>query len=338
MKIGFGIIITMVLVLFASCVPLKQFQEIQEREKENAAELNRLESRFQDSEVDNNELKAEVKRLKDLIAVLEKDTMRLAKQNWSLKNSNKELMGQYNEFLENSSSKNASQESAELLRHVQMLHEQLQKREDAFQKAERELTVKQQRLETAMAELKAMEGELESRNTRLYELEKVLSQKDSLMNALKNTVANALTDFGSDELAVHLKNGKVYVSMEEKLLFGSGSYQVSQIGVGALQKIAGVLAQKSDVNVLVEGHTDDVPYKSAVLLDNWDLSVKRATSVTRILLQNTKINSARITASGRGEFVPIDSRKTSEARRKNRRTEIILSPNLDQVFDLLETN
>ncbi|GAF02799.1 OmpA family protein [Saccharicrinis fermentans] len=337
MKIHF-ILVTLVLLGLFSCVPLKQFQELQQSEKDCMAAQRRLEAEVQDLEVDNDELKADIERMKKALAMLEKDTLRLAKQNWSLKNRNKELLSKYNSFLENSSLKNRSGESAELLAHLQSLHEQLQKREDALLLAERELADKQHSLEVASSELDVMQDELARRNRRLTELERALSEKDSMMNALRNTVANALTDFGSDELEVHIKNGKVYVSMEEKLLFGSGSYQVSAIGVGALKKIAGVLEQKPDINVLVEGHTDDVPYKSGVLLDNWDLSVKRATSVTRILLQNAHIEPSRITAAGRSEFVPIDEAKTPEARRKNRRTEIILSPNLNQVFDILETN
>ena len=338
MKMKRAILLGVTIAAFTSCIPLKQYHELQDRDRENNAELKRLEQAYQSMEVDNNELNAEVKRLKEAVDALGKDTVRLAKQNWSLQNRNKELMAQYNDLMANSSALNATPESAKLLQNLQQLHQQLQDREDALVRAERELAAKKQVLETASANLRAVETELEGRNKRLFELERALNEKDSLMNALRTTVANALTDFGSDELAVHIKNGKVYVSMEEKLLFSSGSYQVSNIGVGALKKIAAVLEQKSDINVLVEGHTDDVPYKSAVLLDNWDLSVKRATSVTRIILQNSSVNASRVTAAGRSEFVPLDASRTTDARRKNRRTEIILSPNLDQVFDLLQTN
>lgn len=334
----YAILLAVTIAVFTSCIPLKQYQELQDRERDNNAELKRMEQGYRSMEVDNNELHAEVKRLKQAVDALEKDTVRLAKESWSLKSRNKELMAQYNDLLQNSSALNHSPESAKLLQNLQQLHQQLQDREDALVKAERELAVKKQGLETASANLRALEAELEGRNKRLFELEKALNEKDSLMNALRTTVANALTDFGSDELAVHIKNGKVYVSMEEKLLFSSGSYQVSNLGVGALKKIAGVLEQKPDINVLVEGHTDDVPYKSTVLLDNWDLSVKRATSVTRIILQNSSIDASRVTAAGRSEFVPLDASKTQDARRKNRRTEIILSPNLDQVFDLLQAD
>lgn len=338
MKINYAILLSVMLAFFSSCVPLKHYQDMKEKESENTAALKRMEQSYQGLEVDNNELKAEVKHLKQQVVALSNDTLRLSKENWSLKNRNKEILAQYNDLLQNSAALDASPESGKLLQNLQSLHQQLQEREDALLKAVRELATKRQGLEQASANLRAVEAELEGRNKRLYELERALSEKDSLMNSLRTMVANALTDFGSDELAVHIKNGKVYVSMEEKLLFSSGSYQVSEMGVGALKKIAGVLEQKQDIQVLVEGHTDDVPYKSTVLLDNWDLSVKRATSVTRILLQNSSINASRVTAAGRGEFVPLDASKTTDARRRNRRTEIILSPNLDQVFDLLQAN
>ncbi len=321
-----------------SCVPLKQFQDLQEQQKMSKEEMQLLRSENQNSEVINNELQSDIDRLRGLVEQLEKDTMRLAKENWSLRKRNKQLSAQYSEYLNSFTGGNVGKDSKELLAHLQSLHEQLQAREDDLIQSEKELAIKQKNLSDAQNSLDVLQSELDNRNRRLNELEKALSEKDSLMNALRKSVADALTGFNDDELAVHIKNGKVYVSMEEKLLFGSGSYQVSDAGVQALKKISGVLAQKKDINILVEGHTDDVPYKSGVLLDNWDLSVKRATSVIRILLQNNRIEASRISAAGRGEFVPLDNSKTADARRKNRRTEIILSPKLDQIFNILETN
>ena len=331
------IFIGLMLGLF-SCVPLKQFQELEDRYDSNKEELHSLQSENEELEVKNNELSSEVDRLKKKVAQLEKDTLRLAKKAWSLQSRNKELSDQYKNYLDDMLKNNQDKSSSELLKHLQTLHEELQRREDDLIAAERELNREKASLENAKSNLQAMEQELEQRNKRLYELEGALAEKDSLMNALKQTVADALTGFSDDELAVHIKNGKVYVSMEEKLLFSSGSYQVSTAGVSALGKIASVLEEKKDINVLVEGHTDNVPYKSSILLDNWDLSVKRATSVTRILLNNGKITPSRITAAGRSEYVPLQTGNTPEARRKNRRTEIILSPNLDQIFNILETN
>jgi chemotaxis protein MotB len=338
MKIQYVVLIPLLFYGIISCVPLKQFEDLKEKQSADRKELRMLQQQNEEYEVDNSELSAKVEKLKNQVEQLKADTVQLAKQNWELKNRNKELTEQYNSFLNSMPADNEGKASSDLLSHLQSLHEQLQKREDALLLSERELALKKQKLEELSSNLGLLEKELATRNKRLYELERILSEKDSLMNALKTMVADALTGFGSDELAVHIKNGKVYVSMEEKLLFGSGSYQVSVAGIQALTKIAKVLEQKSDINVLVEGHTDDVPYRSSVLLDNWDLSVKRATSVTRILLNNANIDESRVIAAGRGEFIPLDTAKTPEARRKNRRTEIILSPKLDQIFNILEAN
>jgi chemotaxis protein MotB len=152
-------------------------------------------------------------------------------------------------------------------------------------------------------------------------------------------VTNALLGFEKDGLSINIRNGKVYVSLDEKLLFQSGKYEVNQSGANALKKLAKVLEQNADINVLIEGHTDDVPYKpDGALLDNWDLSVKRATAVVRILLQGSTINAKRLTVAGRSEYLPIDKSKTAQARQKNRRTEIILTPKLDELFKILESN
>jgi chemotaxis protein MotB len=125
--------------------------------------------------------------------------------------------------------------------------------------------------------------------------------------------------------------------MEDKLLFRSGSYNIEQAGAQAIKDLASLLAQNSEINVVIEGHTDDVSYHgTGDLKDNWDLSVKRATSVVRELLKNSAIDAQRITAAGRGEFVPLDPAKTTQARQKNRRIEIILTPKLDELFEILE--
>ncbi len=322
------------IALFSSCVPLKQFQDLQSKNDENEVELTRLRNQNEDYEVENDELKAEVKRLKEKINSLEQDTLRLAKSNWKLRNANSRLSKEYADLVAKYQGYSGD-DSSDLLAHLQSLHEELQKREDELLRAENDLNIKKGDLEAATAKLSEAQKELEQRNQRLIELERTLHQKDSAINALKSAVARALTDFGDDELSVYTKNGKVYVSMEEKLLFQSGSYQVSEQGKSAIMKIAKVLEQKTDINVLIEGHTDNVPYKSQVLLDNWDLSVKRATSVVRIMTNNSSLEPQRITAAGRSQFVPLDTANTPDARRKNRRTEIILAPNLDQIFDIL---
>jgi chemotaxis protein MotB len=140
-------------------------------------------------------------------------------------------------------------------------------------------------------------------------------------------------------LTVEQKNGKVYVSLDEKLLFKSGKWEVDPNGQNALKKLAAVLEKNEDINVLIEGHTDDVPFGgNGNIADNWDLSAKRATAIVKIILANSKVKPQRLMAAGRGEFMPIDPQKTTEARQKNRRTEIILSPKLDEVLKMLENN
>jgi len=187
--------------------------------------------------------------------------------------------------------------------------------------------------------LDALQTELGKRDQRLKELESALNRKDQAVLALKQKVRNALTGFEGNGLSISTRNGKVYVSMEEKLLFQSGSYQVDQRGVKALDQLAEVLAQNKDINVMIEGHTDNVPYHgSGALKDNWDLSVKRATSIVRIIVRNKSIVPQRLTVAGRSKYVPVKSNSTAEGRSKNRRTEIILTPKLDELFKILEAN
>jgi len=171
------------------------------------------------------------------------------------------------------------------------------------------------------------------------ELQNILEQKEQAVEDLKNDVMDALIGFSDEGLTVHEKDGKVYVSMEEKLLFKTGKWDVDPKGKQALMDLSRLLADNPDINIMVEGHTDDVPYNgSGGISDNWDLSVKRATAIVKILLQNKSLDPTRLIASGRGEHLPVDDQKTTEARRKNRRTEIILTPKLDELFEILEAN
>jgi chemotaxis protein MotB len=184
-------------------------------------------------------------------------------------------------------------------------------------------------------ELDAKEKLLLEREKTLEELNKVIARQDSITNRLNTILRNALLGFNSDELSVEIKNGKVYVSMSDKLLFKSGSSAVEAKGKEALKLLGGVLDKNLDIDILVEGHTDNVPIKTSVYKDNWDLSVARATSIVRILASDYKIAPTRMTASGKGEFFPKADNSTAEGRAKNRRTEIILSPKLDELMKLL---
>ena len=180
-----------------------------------------------------------------------------------------------------------------------------------------------------------LQQELSSRSARVDELEGLIAAKEAKMQQLKDAVSAALSGFEGKGLTVERKNGKVYVSMENKLLFGSGSWAVGAQGRNAVVNLAGVLRQNTDIDVLIEGHTDDVPYggKGAVA-DNWDLSTKRATAIVRILIENN-VSPEQITAAGRSKYMPVASNVSSSGKAKNRRIEIILAPNLDAINALL---
>ncbi len=185
-------------------------------------------------------------------------------------------------------------------------------------------------------ELDAKEKLLTEKEKSLYYMQQTIARQDSITNRLNTILRNALLGFNSDELSVEIKNGKVYVSMSDKLLFKSGSSAVEEKGKEALKVLGDVLDKNSDIDILVEGHTDNVPIKTSVYKDNWDLSVGRATSIVRILTTDYKITPTRLTASGKGEFFPKADNETAEGRAINRRTEIILSPKLDEIMQLLK--
>lgn len=191
------------------------------------------------------------------------------------------------------------------------------------------------RTEQLNAALREKGEQLLAREKRLAELEAIIRRQDSITNALNDLVKRALLAFNSDELTVEMKNGKVYVSLSDKLLFRSGSADVEEKGREALKKLAEVMNKNTDVDINIEGHTDNVPIKTAQFKDNWDLSVARSVNIVRLLSDQHNVNPLRLTASGRGEFVPRASNETAEGRAKNRRTEIILSPKLDELYKLI---
>ncbi len=202
-----------------------------------------------------------------------------------------------------------------------------------------QLEAKEQALATENQRLEKLKRELENRSNRVAELEKVISDKDAAMKALKEAISKALTDFEGKGLTVEQRNGKVYVSMENKLLFGSGSWAVGTEGRRAVQQLGSVLGKNPDIAVLIEGHTDNVPYQgNGQLSGNWDLSTKRATAIVNILRENAAINPENLTAAGRGEFAPIATNSTTEGKAKNRRIEVILTPKLDELSRLLNDN
>ena len=200
-----------------------------------------------------------------------------------------------------------------------------------------EIQIKEGELLAERNRLDSLSLELNSRIVRVQELENLIAEKEALMQALKNTLTNALNSFEGNGLSVEIRNGNVYVSMENKLLFESGSWKVGNTGKQAIKQLGNVLAKNPEILILIEGHTDTDPFIGDQNLNgNWDLSTKRATEIVKLLLNNKKIKPENLTAAGRGEFIAVATNKTAAGKAKNRRIEVILKPKLDKITELLQ--
>ena len=182
------------------------------------------------------------------------------------------------------------------------------------------------------------EKAFDEREKRIKDLEALISKKEDAVRALKKKIADALIGFNSSELTVTQKDGKVYVSLSDKLLFKTGSFEVDQKGKQAIVKLSEVLNRQTEIGIVVEGHTDSKQYinPKGEIKNNWDLSVMRATAVADIMINDGKVEAKRVTPSGHAEFFPVEPNDTPEGRAKNRRIEIVLSPDLKEIFDILE--
>lgn len=344
MKSSVQIILSaLVLFLFVgvSCVPVRQYQDMKTRNQKCEEERDYLKNQNKEITEKSTETDLSISKMQKRIDALQIDTLtmgtslrKMMVQYDKINDLNDELMLKLKQkFVE------SSEESKKLLVQLQKLQDDLQKKEDDLKKMEKDLNAKKASLDEMTTQLDEKNAALEKKNARLIELEGILTRKDSMVKILKDKVSSALQGYEGKGLTVHQKNGKVYVSLEEKLLFQSGKWDVDPKGQKAIKDLAAVLEKNTDINIMIEGHTDDVPFKgSGGVNDNWDLSAKRATAIVKIILGNSKIDPKRLVASGRAEFSPIDPSKTSEARTKNRRTEIILSPKLDELFKILDTN
>ncbi|NSW44523.1 MAG: OmpA family protein [Bacteroidales bacterium] len=337
----FIILIFISTISLFSCVPLKQYKDLKSKNEQCEDERGYLKNQ-------NKELSEKITELQTLIDKLNKQINELnldtASKGYAMRTQTEQLtrMTKLNEELNNLLKKKNFENTSEnqkLLTQLQQLQESLLKKEDELKAMEREINKKKYNVDSLLAELNSKTELLEKKNARLIELEGILNKKDSAVLTLKEKVAKALKGYEGNGLTVTNKNGKVYVSMEEKLLFQSGKWEVDAKGQKAIKDLAAVLEKNNDVNIMIEGHTDDVPFKgNGAVEDNWDLSTKRATAVLKILLNNSKIDPKRLSAVGRGEYLPLENAKTAEARAKNRRTEIILTPKLDELFKILEAN
>jgi chemotaxis protein MotB len=332
--------VIIILSLMQACVPARQFEDVKSARDRCESELSTLRASYENFTAKEKELNVRLDELGRQVKMLTTDTTSMGISYRRLTSSYDKLNQTYDQLLNNNSAliKGKEEDNRKLMGQYQLTQEELQRKEDKLRDSQVALEKRVDEINKLSADLKIFEEELNTKQKRVEELESVLAKKDSIVNALRDKVADALLGFQDNGLSITMKNGKVYVSLEERLLFESGSTVVDSKGADALKKLAKVLEKESDINVMIEGHTDNVPIKSASIKDNWDLSVLRATSIVRILTQNSKADPRMFTVAGRGEYYPIDPANTSEARRKNRRTEIILTPKLDELFRILETN
>lgn len=318
-------------ILF-SCVPARQVEEMktnykkcqEERDAINAeknaveTELTELKSTYEDMRKQHNGLLTDTTVMGNSLRVIKNQYDKINRLNDELMAKMKELQS------------GAEVENKVLMAELQTTKEELLKKEDALKTLEMELFKKQTNLER-------LSKELEEREKRVKELEDLIAKKDAKMKELRDRIAKALRAFEGKGLTITEKDGRIYVSMEAQLLFAKGSTAVDPKGKKILVDLAKVLEDLTDIHVLVEGHTDtDKMAGTTIPRDNWELSVLRATAVVKIMTGGSKIDPKRLTAAGRSQYVPVDLNSGEEAMSKNRRIEIILTPNLDELYELLE--
>ena len=336
-KMRISIIYPLAVLLLAlssvSCLTGKRYGDLQDRSRHFMFERDDFKTENIALSMTNRELEAKIASLGKAAASADaeiasaRDELRRAREEYNV------LSRRYNdlEIAQETMIRGNVTETKKLLSELQSAQTDLKNRENLLRELEMNLDMKK-------ASLDELTYELEKRNARLAELEKILDSQKSIVQDLKNKVSEALLGFENNGLTVSMRDGKVYVSLDEQLLFRSASWEIDANGRNALRRLAVVLERNPGIQITIEGHTDNVPYNpgSGQLRDNWDLSVKRATTVVRVLLEGTKIDPKRLAASGRSEFLPLDARNTTDARQKNRRTEIVLTPDLTELYRLID--
>lgn len=312
--------ILLLLVLAVSCVPAKKYNELLEKEKQCAEELKQFKTSALDSE-------AKLKTAEDRLATMNKERTQLKADTTQLGKDLRNMRVEYAkmqriaESVEKQMENIQNRDARELARMQADLEAKIletQRKEDELLKLERELQTK--------------ENQLKEREARVHELEEMIAQKDQAVKALKEKIAQALRGFTDKGLSVEERNGKIYVSLEAKLLFASGSTKVEPEGRNAIIELAKAIEGDESLEIIVEGHTDTDALKSSTHpRNNWELSVLRATSVIGIMTENTDISPTILMAAGRSEFHPVDANDKA----KNRRIEVIIAPNLDELFSLI---
>ncbi|MCA1965521.1 MAG: OmpA family protein [Flavobacterium sp.] len=308
-----------VLSLTTSCVSKKIYQDLENKYADLKKEHNALSDENTTLKTDKNQLEADKNKLQSELDKTKAERDRLAADYAATKKSLDNLKASYAALEKDS---NDALE-ANINKNRQLLAE---------------LEAKQKALAAEQDRLNKLKKDLEASSARLAELEKMMADKDAAMKKLKETLSKSLKAFEGKGLTVTEKDGKVYVSMENKLLFESGSWTVGSEGKKAVDLVGKVLGDNPDISVLIEGHTDNDKITGTIgggVENNWDLSTKRATAIVNILSANAKVKKENLTAAGRGEYAPLMSNETAEGKAKNRRIEIILTPKLDEISKML---
>lgn len=299
-----------------SCVTKKKYDDLLAQKVKMEADLADRDKAIEKGSNDAKALEEELKKLKEDTTNLGIDVRNTSQKLASLEKEHAQLNNTYKNLLNNSGKLNRD-----------------------FAQQQDQLLAIQRNLDATRRKNDSLSNSLAEREKKVQELEQVMANKDKAVQDLRGRITNALLNFKENDITVKVKNGKVYVSLAEQLLFQSGSVEVDGKGVTALQQLAKAIKDQKDLHIMIEGHTDNVPIskKSLYMNDNWDLSVMRATSITRILTR-AGLSPQQITASGRGEYSPLASNDNAQNKQKNRRTEIIITPNLDELFKILENN
>ena len=319
-------------LIFTSCVTPKIHNALITEHENTTAALDFQQKKTFKLESKKEELEGQIASLKSQISKLKNDSTQNGESLALLKDKYTSLSDSYDLL----ASKN-SRYMASKAKEIKKLLEQLEASQSEIFEKEDELTRLSASLQDKEKELTLAQQDLDARSFRVAELESIINKQDSIVTTLKRSISKALIGLEGEGLTIEQRKGKVYISLEEDLLFASGKYEVNSGGVAALKKLAVALESQKDIEILVEGHTDSIPFKGkGQLADNWDLSVMRATSVVKVLTNNSTLNPFQLTAAGRAEFAPITSNQSREGRSANRRIDMILSPNLDDLFKLLE--
>ena len=314
------LILTLVVFTFTSCVSSKLYKELEDKYTNLKNDYDNLNADSDGILNDKNALQNQFDQLQNEYDATLLERNQLQQEVTGLQKKYDALNDSYSALEQNSSKAIADnvQKNRELLA---------------------QLNAKELALAAENDRLLKLEADMQERSQRIAELEALIASKDQAMRDLKDAISKALTAFEGKGLTVEQRDGKVYVSMENKLLFKSGSWAVGSEGRQAIEQLGTVLAENPDIAVLIEGHTDNDPFSSGgQIANNWDLSTKRATAIVQILNENEAINPESLTAAGRGEFAPIATNETAEGKAKNRRIEVVLTPKLDEITKLLNND